>query len=305
MKKFLRFFILLLLPVSLSGQLTPVTNQYVLNPLTINPSFAGSRGGMNIAAFYRRQWVGIARAPETMTLAMDAPLFSNKLGLGFIVTNDKLGVTKETQYITNYAYKIDIREGILSLGLGAGFLTTNTAWSDLNVLDPGDDSYLTDSPVYKVPVFSFGAYYSIRRFFAGISIPKLLAYRFDFDKNRYNVHFDPGQYYYLLYTGYVFNLSPKLDFFPSTLVTYSQGENVLYDVNAHFILINRIWFGASYRNNRSIGGLLQLAINNQLRVAYTYDFDFGRLGRYSNGSHEIMLRYEFTYKVKLVNPLIF
>ena len=73
MKRILRSFILLLIPVTLSGQLAPVTSQYVLNPLSINPAFAGNRGALNIAAFYRRQWVGITGAPETMTLAADAP----------------------------------------------------------------------------------------------------------------------------------------------------------------------------------------------------------------------------------------
>ncbi len=305
MQMIIKSIILLLIPVTLSGQLTPVTNQYVLNPLTINPAYAGSRGALNIAAFYRRQWIGIDKAPETMTLAMDVPLVSSKLGLGMIIANDKIGVTKETQFSSTYAYKIETRNGNLSLGLGAGVLTTNTAWSDLNVLDPGDESYLADTRVYAVPVFTFGVYYSRKSYFAGISIPKLLGYRFDHNRNKYTMNFDPGQYYYLLYTGYVFNVGQRLKFFPSTLVTYYLGENLLYDLNAHFILFDRIWFGATYRNNRSVGGLLQIALNNQFRVAYTYDFDFGKLSNYSNGSHEIMLRYEFSFKVKVVNPLIF
>ncbi len=145
MKQILRLLILLLLPVSVAGQLTPVTNQYILNPLTINPAYAGSRGALNIAAFYRRQWVGISGSPETMTLAADAPLLDAKLGLGLIITNDKLGVTKETQFHTTYAYKISMGDGNLSFGLGAGLITTNTAWSDLVVLDPGDEYFLIDS----------------------------------------------------------------------------------------------------------------------------------------------------------------
>jgi type IX secretion system PorP/SprF family membrane protein len=294
-----------LLPLSLSGQLTPVTNQYVLNPLTINPAYAGNRGALNIAAFYRRQWVGIAGAPETMTLAMDAPFLDAKLGLGLIITNDKIGVTKETQFNSYYSYKISMEKGNLSLGLGAGLITTNTAWSDLVVLDPGDEYYLVDSRVFVVPDFSFGAYYSYQNYFAGFSIPKLLGYKFDFDKNKYTLKVNPGQYYYLFNTGYVFSLTPKSKFFPSTLVTFSPGKKLLYDINAHFSFFDRFWVGASYRSNRSLAGLLQFAVNNQLRVAYTYDFDFGKLGRYSNGSHEIMLRYEFRYKVDVVNPLIF
>lgn len=305
MNKIGNIFFGLLIPLSLSGQLMPVTNQYVLNQLIINPACAGNRGALNISAFYRRQWVGFDKAPETMIFTMDIPLIDSKIGLGFIVTNDKLGVTKETQYISNYAFKINMREGYLSLGLGAGLITTNTAWSDLTVMDPGDEYYLADSHAYILPAISFGLFYTYKNYYAGISVPKLLGYQFNFNKNKYDLMFDPDQYYYLLNTGYVFNLSPKLRFSPSTLITYSVGDKVLYDINAHLNLSERFWIGASYRNNRSVGALLQLALNNQMRVAYTYDFDIGRLGRYSYGSHEIMLRYEFRYKINVVNPLIF
>jgi type IX secretion system PorP/SprF family membrane protein len=305
MKRATHLLLLILFPLTLTAQLTPVSNQYVLNPLTINPAYAGSRGALNVAAFYRRQWVGVAGSPETMTLAADAPFFDSKLGLGLIITNDKLGVTKETQFYSTYAYKIKMGEGNLSFGLGAGVITTNTAWSDLVVLDPGDEYYLIDSRVFLVPDFSFGVYYSNKNFFLGTSVPKLLVYKFDFDQNKYTQKFDPAQSYYLFHTGYIFTLTPKIKFFPSTLVTFSPGEKVLYDINAHFNYIDRFWVGASYRNNRSVASLLQFAVNDQLRIAYTYDFDFGTLGRYSNGSHEIMLRYEFRYNVDVVNPLIF
>jgi type IX secretion system PorP/SprF family membrane protein len=305
MKRIIKSLILLLIPLSLAGQLTPVTSQYVLNPLSINPAYAGNRGALNIAAFYRRQWAGIPGAPETMTLAADAPFLDSKLGLGFSITNDKIGVTKETHFLTNYSYKINMDKGSLSLGLGAGLITTNTAWSDLVVLDPGDENYLTNSRVFVVPDFTFGAYYLNQNYFAGLSIPKLLGYKFNYDKNRYTLMVNPGKYNYLLNAGYVYTLNQKIKLFPSTLITISPGEKLLFDLNAYVSLNDRIWAGVSYRNGRSLGALCQFAINNQFRVAYTYDFDFGKLGQYSNGSHEIMIRYEFKYKVKVVNPLNF
>ena len=305
MKTIIKVVFFLLIPGDLFGQLTPVTNQYILNPLTINPAYAGNRGALNIAAFYRRQWVGIPGAPETMTLALDAPILDSKLGLGLIITNDKIGVTKETSFSTCYAYKIGMGEGNLSLGLGAGITITNTAWSDLSVHDPGDEYYLLNSSVFVVPDFRFGVYYYNQNYFIGLSIPKLLGNKFDFNKDKYILKFNPGQYNYLINTGYIFSLSPKLKFSPSTLVTISPGEKLLYDINAHFILFDRVWLGATYRNNSSFAGLLQFAVNNQLRVAYTYDYDFNELRRYSNGSHEIMIRYEFRYKINVVNPLIF
>jgi type IX secretion system PorP/SprF family membrane protein len=305
MKHTYYLLILLLFPLTLTGQLSPVSNQYVLNPLTINPAFAGNRGALNVAAFYRRQWVGISGSPETMTLSADAPFLDSKLGLGLTFTSDKLGVTKQTQFQTTYAYKIGLGKGNLSFGLGAGLITTNTAWSDLVVLDPGDEYFLINSRVFVVPDFSFGVYYTYQNYFAGLSIPKLLNYQFDFNKNKYSLKFDMGQSYYLFNTGYLFTLTPKIKLFPSTLISYSPGEKLLFDLNAYVSYIDRFWAGVSYRNSRSLAALFQFAVNNQFRIAYTYDFDFGRLGRYSNGSHEIMLRYEFKYKVDVVNPLVF
>ena len=305
MKKLFRVLIFLLVPISLAGQQPPVTNQYILNPLSINPAYAGNRGALSIAAFYRKQWVGIPGAPETMTLSIDAPVLDGKLGIGLIIANDRIGVTKATQFISNYSYKISMGEGMLSFGLGAGLITTNTAWSDLIVLDPGDEIYLSDSRAFYVPDFNFGVYYSYRNYFAGLSIPKLLGYGFDHSENKYTLSVDPGQYSYLLHTGYMFGLSQKSKFFPSALLSYSPKGKLLYEVNAHFNMFDRLWFGASYRNDRSIAGLLQFSINNQVKAAYTYDFDIGDLRTYTSGSHEIMLRYEFRYRVDVVNPLIF
>lgn len=305
MKRIIKSIFLLLLPFSLAGQLAPVTSQYVLNPLSINPAFAGNRGDLNIAAFYRRQWAGITGAPETMTLAADAPFSDAKMGLGFSITNDKIGVTKETHFVADYSYKLNLDKGDLSFGLGAGLITTNTSWSDLVVLDPGDESYLANSRVFVVPDFSFGMYYSAREFFLGLSIPKLLGYKFNFDKNKYSMSFNPGQYNFLLNGGYVYTLNDRIKLLPSTLITFSPGEKLLLDLNAYASFKDKFWAGVSFRNKRSFGGLVQFALNDQFRVAYNYDFDLGKLGRYSNGSHEIMLRYEFRYKVNTVSPLNF
>jgi type IX secretion system PorP/SprF family membrane protein len=305
MKRILQAVFLLLIPLSMSGQLTPVTNQYVLNPLTINPAYAGNRGVLNLVANYRKQWAGIKGAPETVTFSADAPVLDNKVGLGLIIMNDKIGVTNNTYIMSNYAYNIALGDGSLSFGLGAGIITTNTAWSDLVVLDPGDELYLTSSSRFLVPSFSFGTYFTKHNYFLGFSIPEFVGYKFNYDKNKYGLTIDPSQYNFLLYTGYAINFSPKVTFIPSTLLNFSPGQKMLVDLNANLNFNNRFWIGASYRNQRSVGALLQLQVNDQFKIAYTYDFDTGKLGGYSNGTHEIMLRYEFRYKVNVVDPLIF
>jgi type IX secretion system PorP/SprF family membrane protein len=296
--------LLIFIPFCLTGQLGPVTNQYILNPVALNPACAGDRGALNMAAFYRKQWVGVAGSPETMTLAADAPFADSRLGLAFLISNDKTGVMRETRISTAYAFRIRMNSGVLSFGLGAGVITTNTAWSDLVVTDQEDSHYLVDSRVFAVPDFSFGTFYMGSRFFAGVSVPRLIGYDFNFDRNKYSMNFDFGKYSYLLNTGYLFDFSAKTGLLASTLLTYVPGKGLLYDVNAHLNFNDRMWTGLSYRNDRSLAALLQVSVS-QLKLAYTYDFDFGRLARYSAGSHEIMIRYELRYRVDAVNPLIF
>ncbi|HEX2977460.1 MAG TPA: type IX secretion system membrane protein PorP/SprF [Bacteroidales bacterium] len=297
--------ILLFSILAAEGQVTPVTDQYMLNPVLINPAFTGGRGVLNIAAFYRRQWTGIKGAPETVTLAADAPFIDDKVGLGISIIHDKTGVTRENSFSTSYAYRTEAWNGTISFGLKAGLLTTNTRWSDLVVLDPGDELYLNDTKVNVVPDFSFGIYYTSKKYFAGFSVPRLLGYKFNFEKNGYTIKFNPRQYYYLFNGGYLFEIAPEINFIPSTLISLSPGEKMLADINAVFSFSDRMWAGMSYRSTKSLAGIFQFGVTRQLRFAYTYFIDFGLLGRFNNGSHELMLRYEFQYKANVVNPLIF
>ncbi|HEX2967683.1 MAG TPA: type IX secretion system membrane protein PorP/SprF [Bacteroidales bacterium] len=302
--------IILILPFLFSlarstAQINPVSDQYVLNPILINPAHTGQRGSLDISAFYRRQWAGIKGAPETITLIADAPLNDSKASLGFSVITDKTGVTRETSYSTYYSYKVKLLQSELSFGLKAGLFSTNTKWSDLIVTDPGDEAYLLDSKAFILPDFSFGVYMTDKKYFAGFSIPRLIGYDFNIEKNRYSLEIKPDQYYYLFNGGYLIDLDEDISFLPSALISFSPGEKALLDLNAHFSFSDRMWAGLSYRSNQSMAFLVQLAISNQVKAAYSYYIDFNRLGRFSNGSHEIMLRYEFRFRADVVNPLIF
>lgn len=287
------------------GQISPSTDQYILNPLLINPSYAGGRGSLSIAAFYRKQWAGIKGSPETVTLTADSPLSEGKVGLGFSFLHDKTGVTRSNSISTSYSYTIEAFGGDLSFGLRAGFLTTNTKWSDLVVLDPGDENYLTDSKNYILPDFGFGVYLSRENYFGGFSVPRLLNYSFNYEKNSYSSEIDPGKYFYVFTGGYVFKPFKDLKFVPSTMISLSPKNKVLFDINAHFVFSERMWAGVSFRSNKSISGLFQFAISNRLKTAYTYFLDLGPIGRFNTGTHEIMLRYEFLSRADVVNPLIF
>lgn len=309
MKKILiSFTFLLVISGIAAGQADPINNQYVLNPISINPAFAGGRGALNLFTFYGKQWVGIDGSPSTIAISADAPFADQKIGLGLMIVSDKIGVSRENQFTTSYAYRLQTGDGILSFGLGAGLTLTKTAFSDLIVLDPGDEVYLADTRTFVVPNFSFGTHYSINNYFIGFSIPRLLNYSFDFAKNKYALDNQVSSYSYLVNTGYIFDAGNYVKIFPSVLLRYNSipsPSKFQFDINTHFCILDRFWLGGSYRNRRNFAAMFQFAPTEQLRIAYSYNFETTQLGKYSNGSHEVMLRYVFQYKVEAVNPLSF
>lgn len=300
--------LLLFIGMKAYAQFSPTDNLYLLNPLLLNPAYAGSKGALNMMSIYGQKWAGIEGAPRELTFSIDAPVFDNRLGLGLVVKSSQVGVVRENQLVSNYAYKISSGRSTLSFGLGAGVIMTNTNYSELVVIDPGDERYLADAKLFAVPNFSFGVYYENETFFAGLTIPRLLSFKYDYANNKYLFNNKFSNYSYHLNTGMKIEISPDINFHPSAMLRYSlipANAKFQYHLNAGFSFFERFDLGASYQSQGTVSAMAQFNISRQLGVAYMYDFQISELGNYSNGSHFIMLSYIFNYELDAVNPLMF
>ena len=291
-----------------SGQYNTGNTQYIFNPMLINPAFSGGNDALNVSLFYGTKWVGVDGAPTTMAFSVDAPVFKRALGVGLLLVNDDFGVTKENQMVTNYAYRLRMPNSVLAFGIGVDIRQTRTSFSDLIALDMDDDIFQQDSKNYYIPNFSFGLYYSIKEYFVGVSIPRLLNYTYDISSDKYVADNDFSKYSYLLNTGYKFGKEKMISFTPSLLLEYTSGEspgNFQYDINAFVNYKNRFCLGGTYRSERSFISHVQIMPNNQFSLAYSFNFEMSQLNTFSNGSHEIMLRYLFKYRSNVSKPLMF
>ena len=82
-----------------------------------------------------------------------------------------------------------------------------------------------------------------------------------------------------------------------------EGAPLSLDVNAHFLLRERIWFGALYRLGNAFGVMAQYQVNEQLRVGYAFDLTTNALGAYNAGTHELMLGYDLRFsKGRTISP---
>ena len=289
--------------VNAFAQENAMYSQYMFNMLAVNPAYAGSREVLSATALYRQQWSGIDGAPKTFTFSADMPIANRKVGLGLNIFNDRIGVSNTNGVSANYAYRIHTGKGVLALGLEAGLIQYRADYSSLKISSTGqgDPSFNQNINSTK-PNFGAGIYYSTDRFYIGASVPTLVSYNISGLDSV--VAYQKRNYFGM--AGFVFRLSHNLALKPSTLVKYANGRPLQIDINTNLWIHDVLGIGVSYRTGDAFIGMLEIQATPNLRFGYAYDYTLTSLNRYSSGSHELMLRYEFAKPVtKVISPRYF
>ena len=302
MNRFILSILVLSFPLQLLGQMFPLSDHYVYDALAINPAFAGCHDALSATISYRNQWVGFKDAPKNQMLSVHAPFDNDRIGLGLLIEKNSIGIFKETSFIGNYAYRMELHDGKLALGLGFGATVSNVAWNELAATDAGDAQLMNNNTAAVLPAFSLGAYYYTKKYFIGISLPMFLSRELDKSTGNYKISNKFSGYNYFFNGGYEVGISSNVKLLPSLLIKYHPGNAIQIDYNAQLNLKDRIWMGIGYRNRNMLVGMLQCQLNYQVRMAYSYDFEFSNIGKYTNGSHEIVLNYVFRYARKVTGP---
>ncbi len=287
----------------------PVYSQYLHNGLVINPAYAGTREALSFFLSGRMQWFGIEGAPVFQTASLQTLLKNNKIGLGVSGQFFKYGFTRATSAYADYAYHIMINKSRLSMGLRAGFDMSNTDYTGIRLINPGDPVFMTNDKPYLLPNVGAGILFTGKNFFAGAAVPSFLSY---LKSSSGEVSFDTFTDFDIVATaGALISFSRAFRFKPSFLIDYpvqkqNAKNNIRFDLNGNFIFFDFLWLGASWRTHEEvIVGIIQFQITPQLMFGYSYDYPSGSLGTYSKGSHEVVLRYELGYKVSATNPRYF
>lgn len=291
MKRYL-IITLTMLAGAILAQQEMIVSQYMFNGLLLNPAYAGSHKYISSTLLHRNQWVNFAGAPKSFVMAVDGPITKKNMGLGLIVANDRIGATEQTDIYANYAYQLKMKTGKLAFGIKAGVSNYVFKSSNLTVWDANDDVF-TGKRTAWLPKFGFGAYYFADKWYAGVSIPTLLAYdvnhNFSFDVNE--ASFLRRHYY--LNGGYVISLNDNFKLKPSVLIKYEPSAPLQGDVNLNLMYKEQVWFGVSYRSGDAVTLMVEYQANHKFRVGYAYDITTSKLRNYSAGTHEVMIGYDF------------
>jgi type IX secretion system PorP/SprF family membrane protein len=276
-------------------------SQYMFNYLAINPGYAGSRDVLSVTGLYRKQWVNVDGAPTTITLTADAPIARERMGVGLTVFSDKIGQEENTGVYGTYAYRLRLsQKGTLGFGANVGFTQYRANLGGLASTNPESFGNISEFN----PNFGFGIFYSTDKFYLSVSLPHVLDSKLGSISN--GLTSSLARKHYFLGAGYVFTINPSVKLKPSFLVKVVEGAPIQGDLNANVWLVDRIGLGILYRTGDAFAGLFEFQVTPSFRFGYAYDLTTSRLGAYTSGTHELMLRYEFaTKKKKIITPRYF
>jgi type IX secretion system PorP/SprF family membrane protein len=265
----LLFYTLLSAPLAWA-QIDPLYSQYLNNPFLINPAYAGMNKYLNMMAGFRKQWTGFEGSPVTISLTGHTSLADNKMGIGFIVSQDKIGENKNTLVQAVYTYKIDLnQQTILSFGLQAGMMNYRSDNSELNPYDPTDPLFSGVQNTAK-PTFGAGVLIKSDKFFIGMAVPRMLKTTTDFESTSGTGEVDLYTQHFYGFASYIFIVSEQLRFKPGVLVRAVSGSPLSADITAQLNIQDRYAIGVFTRNFNTYGLLTQIKFG-QYRFGYTFE----------------------------------
>lgn len=278
--------------------------QYMYNTLQFNPAYAGSRGAMSVFGLHRTQWVGMDDAPTTTNFSIHSPLKDSPLSMGVSILADRIGPINEQLISYDLSYTIRLQEEWrFSFGLRASTQLMSIQTNRLNPQQANDPLLQNISNDFS-PNIGAGFYIRNNKFYGGLSLPFMLERTRAISQEEVVVREEVRSFYAM--SGYVFDISPSLQFKPALLSKIEFGAPLQVDVSANFMWWNTFTIGTAYRWDAAFSVLTAYQINERWMIGYAYDVETTPLRNHNSGSHELFLRFElFDREGKIIAPRFF
>lgn len=314
------FIVSLGLNLTILGQLhlPPSISQYMFNPMSSNPGYAGFYD-MTIGSNLFRSQANNTEANFSNTLNVHTSLPLDNLGAGININYDRLGISTSLNIDLALSYKINFGDNKLSFGAQGTFFNAKNNFDRLKFgSETHRDQFTPEGPnSFNKPNFGLGVMYSGRKFFGGISAPRLLTISQEVS-NVYTVdnntvestrtsRFSP---YYTVSAGTIIGAKDLLEMKPSFMLKYIESTGMLLDINYSVLFKQSIWAGVSVRNAiqapeesgsrllekiNSIGLMAQVQATDKIKAGFSYELPVNKeLIRASNGYRnpfELMISY--------------
>ena len=149
---------LLLTSSAVMAQQESVISFYRQHMNLVNPAYAGMDSVTVATSTLRKQWTGVANAPETQAVSFGTSL-GKKVGFGMTVISDKTFIEKQTYFSVDFSYKLKMSETAdVYFGIKAGGNSYNVNTSGLETYNVQADPALASISTFN-PNVGVGALY--------------------------------------------------------------------------------------------------------------------------------------------------
>jgi type IX secretion system PorP/SprF family membrane protein len=215
-------------------------------------------------------------------------------------------VTTQNFLDLSYAYHVPVGQGFLALGLQGGLTSYAVRYSDVNPRDP--DPQKPDLNLSALlPRAGTGLYLQTEKFFAGVSVPNLLAGRYFNAKSTVTQELATSQKMHIFtMVGAILPLGTSVQFRPSAIMKYVGNSPIQFDLNGTFFFKETIGVGAGYRTGDALVFMLEYRSKRRFRAGYAYDLSTSAIRAVNSGSHELMLGVDLNWgRSKFLSPRYF
>ncbi len=295
MKTSILYIILFFIGLCSHSQQVFQLSQYIFNDFLYNPALAGFSDNLEASFSFRRQWAGFTNAPLTSITSIRSSLDSNKYGIGGFIISEKLGLLNKNGINGSYSYcaKFD-KNHKLYMGLSLELTQISMNNDDLIIIEENDkriNSKINSSSL--IPDANIGIYFMGKNYYLGFSAIQLFGSNLNIIPitNESQYYHDNSCHYFLMGGYNRISLANDINMAPSFLITKAFGSPLCFDINAKFEYIKKYWFGLTYRTYDAIVVMVGLNFFDHWEFGYSYDITTSPISYYSQGTHELFLKY--------------
>lgn len=269
----------------------PHYSLYMFHQPFINSAASGSYDGIFGGLIVNNQMMGFTGAPVVATLDVGGPIGNTNLVLSGQLAHEKIGVSNRTNFGITAAYRVKLDlKNYLSFGISVGAKYVNSDFSSINnggVSDPTFNNRIS----YVSPTIRAGVYYFRNNFYAGLGVNNILSDNLNNNNlgRIRDVEANPRSMHWFAQAGYQVRFAQVWKFQPSVLLKHVAGAPFQFDVNAHFMVKDRVGFGASYRSIGTTVLLIDYTFRQGVTIGYSGNFAVNNKAKAAFMGHEIFL----------------
>ncbi len=294
------------------GQQEHRYTQFMYNKLAYNPAYAGIRGVLTGTAIYRNQWFRMEGAPRSAQLSMHAPVFTQRVGVGAVLSHHQIGLHRDVQLAAAYSYNVINGEDFsLRVGVSGSLRVLSIDFSKATPLIQYDPS-LDDRRINEALAnFGAGIYGTFEeRLYFGFSVPRIV-------RNNIGLNTEPGvqtareEPHFYGTTGGIIPLGNDLSLMPAAIVRYVHNAPIDVDIAVSLEFRRLISAGIAYRAGgdglgESLNLLAYWQVDPRFGIGAAYDMTLSNLRTVAGGSFELMMYADLIKRKKgMSNPRFF